>query len=57
MLTVSFVHIGTTGNCKEVKEKLLDFVMYINQLVPLCTEAAVVLNVWTVFVPNIDLHL
>ena len=49
MLTVSFVHIGTTGNCKEVKEKLLGFVMYINSLVPLCTEATVVLNVWTVF--------
>ena len=57
MLTVGFVHIGTTGNCKEVKDKLLGFVMYINKLVPLCTEAAVVLNVWTVFVPNIDLHL
>ena len=27
MLTVSFVHIGTTGNCKIVKEKLLGFVM------------------------------
>ena len=23
----------------------------------MCTEATVVLNVWTVFVPNIDLHL
>ena len=32
MLTVSFVHIGTTGNCKEVKEKLLGFVMYIYKL-------------------------
>ena len=54
MLTVSFVHIGTTGNCKEVKEKLLGFVMYINQLVPMCTEATVLLNVYPVFVSKFD---
>ena len=42
---------------KKWKKNYWALFWYINQLVPCCMEATVVLNVWTVFVPNIDLYL
>ena len=54
MLTVSFVHIGTTGNCKEVKEKLLGFVLVYKLA---CTElygSDSFVNVYPVFVSKFD---
>ena len=53
------VPLGTKRNYKVVEEKLLDFVWYINKLVPSGTEATVLLNVYPVlkFVSKFDFNI
>ena len=49
------MQLGTKRNYKVVEEKLLGFVLvYKYKLVPSCTEATVLLNVYPVFVSKFD---
>ena len=48
------MQLGTKRNYKVVEEKLLGFVLVYKLLVPSCTEATVLLNVYSVFVSKFD---
>ena len=52
------MQLGTKRNYKVVEEKLLGFVLvYKYKLVPSCTEATVLLNVYPVFVSKLIVNL
>ena len=51
------MQLGTKTNYKEVEEKLLGLFWYINKLVPSCTEATVLLNVYPDFVSKFDFNI
>ena len=52
------MQLGTKRNYKEVEEKLLGFVLVCTyKLVPSCTEATVLLNVYPVFVSKLIVNL
>ena len=50
------MQLGTKRNYKVVEEKLLGFVLVYKLLVPSCTEATVLLNVYPVFVSKFDFN-
>ena len=55
LFTACSLKLGTKRNYKVVEEKLLGFVLvYKYKLVPSCTEATVLLNVYPVFVSKFD---